>query len=66
VPAPVDVAAITSEVGATYNAQVVGVLPHSDEMMRLMSAGVFAEAHPTHPLTDTLRTIAQAIAPVSP
>jgi MinD-like ATPase involved in chromosome partitioning or flagellar assembly len=66
VPAPVDVAAITSEVGATYNAQVAGVLPHSDEMMRLMSAGVFAEAHPTHPLTDTLRTIAQAIAPVSP
>ena len=37
---------VAERVSQTYNCQVGAVLPHSDEMMMLASAGVFVAALP--------------------
>jgi hypothetical protein len=34
------------------------VLPHSDEMMALASAGIFALRYPDHPITVALKQVA--------
>lgn len=60
--APFDEAQVRAEVGAAYGCEVLGVLPHADDMMRLSSRGVFAVRHPDHGLTATLRGVAAAIA----
>jgi MinD-like ATPase involved in chromosome partitioning or flagellar assembly len=39
----------------TYKAEVAALLPHSDEMMILGSAGIFILKFPDHPITDALR-----------
>jgi MinD-like ATPase involved in chromosome partitioning or flagellar assembly len=39
----------------TYSCSVGAVLPHSDEMMILASAGVFALRYPNHPIVQSLR-----------
>ena len=44
-----------------YNADVVGVLPHSDEMMALASEGIFAVKYPNHVITKSLDAIAELI-----
>ncbi len=41
-----------------YQAEVAAVLPHSDEMMALASAGVFVTRYPDHPITATLTQVA--------
>ena len=43
------------------------MLPHSDEMMALGSAGIFGLRQPDHPLTDALRRVAAGMlaAPLS-
>ena len=38
--------------------QVAGVLPHSEEMMTLASAGLFVLRYPEHPITKTLSEVA--------
>jgi septum site-determining protein MinD len=40
---------------------VAGVLPHSDEMMALASAGVFVTRYPDHPIATTLKQVAQRV-----
>jgi len=42
VPSVFDSAAVKTQVEQTYNCPVATVLPHSDEMMALASAGIFA------------------------
>ena len=54
----VDLSARISEI---YQAEVSGVLHHSDEMMTLGSAGLFVLEHPQHPLTDEFRRIARRL-----
>jgi MinD-like ATPase involved in chromosome partitioning or flagellar assembly len=44
-----------------YGAEVGGVLPHSDEMMALASAGVFVTRYPDHPITAALKQVAQLV-----
>jgi MinD-like ATPase involved in chromosome partitioning or flagellar assembly len=56
-----DVAAARRDVGAAYGAEVLGVIPHSDDMMRLASAGLFALRYPDHPVTDTLREVTRRV-----
>src|ERR1051325_11788802 len=51
VPAAFDSAEVKQKVEQAYGCEVGGVLPHSDELMELSSAGVFALRHPQHPLT---------------
>jgi MinD-like ATPase involved in chromosome partitioning or flagellar assembly len=58
VPAIFREADVQARVEKTYNAQVAAVLPHSDEMMALASAGVFVTRYPDHPITATLKQVA--------
>lgn len=58
VPAVFDIAKVKSRVEQTYQCEVAAVLPHSDEMMALASAGIFALHYPEHPITDRLKQVA--------
>jgi septum site-determining protein MinD len=58
VPAVFDMADVRTRVQETYNAQVVAVLPHADEMMALASNGIFVLRYPDHPITAALRQVA--------
>lgn len=58
VPEVFDVAEVRSRVETAYKADVAAVLPHSDEMMALGSAGLFVVRHPDHPVTAALRQVA--------
>jgi MinD-like ATPase involved in chromosome partitioning or flagellar assembly len=48
---------VRTRVEQTYNAEVVGILPHSDEMMALASAGVFAIRYPDHFISRQLNKV---------
>jgi MinD-like ATPase involved in chromosome partitioning or flagellar assembly len=54
-PAALDAQALQARVEETYGCPVVGVFPHSDDMMMLASGGVFAARYPGHPLTMLYR-----------
>jgi MinD-like ATPase involved in chromosome partitioning or flagellar assembly len=60
-PAVFDVAEVKARVERIYNVPVAGILPHSDEMMALASAGVFVARYPQHPLSQTIVRIAEQI-----
>ena len=49
---------VRTRVEHTYNCPVGAVLPHSDEMMTLASAGVFVLHYPNHPITQNLKRVA--------
>jgi MinD-like ATPase involved in chromosome partitioning or flagellar assembly len=55
---PFDAAAVSAKIGATYQVPVAGVIPLSEDLVRLASAGVFSLVHPVHPVTDVLRAVA--------
>lgn len=57
-PTQLDFNEVRERVAATYNCTVGAVLPHSDEMMTLASAGVFVLRYPDHPISQTLRRVA--------
>jgi MinD-like ATPase involved in chromosome partitioning or flagellar assembly len=52
---------VQKRVESTYNCEVAAVLPHSDEMMALASAGVFVMKFPSHPMTTRLRRVAERL-----
>lgn len=49
---------VRAKVEAIYNCPVAAVLPHSDEMMTLASAGVFVLHYPNHQVTSELKRVA--------
>jgi MinD-like ATPase involved in chromosome partitioning or flagellar assembly len=57
-PPTFDPAEVRARVEQTYNCEVAAVLPHSDEMMTLASAGIFALRYPDHPLTALYKEVA--------
>jgi len=61
VPAVFSADEVRARVEQAYGAEVAGVLPHSDEMMALASAGVFVTRYPDHPITAALRQVAQRV-----
>jgi septum site-determining protein MinD len=61
VPAVFAEGEVRARVEQAYGAEVGGVLPHSDEMMALASAGVFVTRYPDHPITTTLKRVAQLV-----
>jgi MinD-like ATPase involved in chromosome partitioning or flagellar assembly len=61
VPAVFSEPEVRARVEQAYHAEVAGVLPHSDEMMALASAGVFVTRYPDHPITTTLKHVAQQV-----
>ena len=61
VPQAFDPGEVRARVEATYQAEVAAVLPHSDDMMALASAGIFALRCPDHAMTAELRRVAAAL-----
>lgn len=61
VPTAFDAEAVRDRVARTYGCDVLAVLPHSDDMMALASAGLFVLRHPAHPLSDVYRRIADDV-----
>lgn len=53
-PPQFDAQTVAERVGSTYGLEVAAVLPHSDEMMVLASAGVFVAKYPEHAITGRL------------
>jgi MinD-like ATPase involved in chromosome partitioning or flagellar assembly len=53
--------AVGAEVERTYDIPVVGVLPLSEDVVRLASAGVFCVKHPDHPIADEIRRVAERV-----
>jgi septum site-determining protein MinD len=49
---------VRERVEKAYECEVTAVLPHSDELMTLSSAGIFALRYPDHPVTGLFRQIA--------
>ncbi|HWI63130.1 MAG TPA: MinD/ParA family protein [Symbiobacteriaceae bacterium] len=60
-PASFDLGALQSKVQQTYNTEVAAVIPHSDEMMALASAGLFVIKYPDHPVTALFRQVAERV-----
>ncbi|NNJ11485.1 MinD/ParA family protein [Chloroflexales bacterium ZM16-3] len=58
VPLTYDMAEVGLRVEQTYNCPVAAVIPHSDELMALASAGIFALRNPDHPVTAAYRQVA--------
>ena len=57
-PSVFDPADVKQHVETTYNCEVAAVLPHSDELMVLSSAGIFALRYPDHPVTALYQQLA--------
>jgi MinD-like ATPase involved in chromosome partitioning or flagellar assembly len=53
-----DVAEVKERVEKTYECEVAAVMPHSDELMVLSSADIFALRYPDHPVTGLYRHVA--------
>jgi len=56
-----DFAEVKEKVEETYGCEVAGVLPLSEDMVRLASAGIFCLRYPDHPVTQEMRRIAAQI-----
>ncbi|HMO60018.1 MAG TPA: MinD/ParA family protein, partial [Roseiflexaceae bacterium] len=62
VPTSFDFTAVREQIEKTYDAEVVAVLPHSDEMMTLASAGIFVLRYPDNVVTASLQQVANRLA----
>jgi septum site-determining protein MinD len=61
VPAVFSEAEVKARVEHAYRVEVAAVLPHSDEMMALASTGIFVTRYPDHPITETLKQVADRL-----
>jgi MinD-like ATPase involved in chromosome partitioning or flagellar assembly len=61
VPVSYNFGSVQSALEKTFDCEVAAVLPHSDEMMALASAHIFALTYPNHLLTDKLRHVASRL-----
>lgn len=60
-PEDLDPSAVATRVTEAYGCDVVAVLPHSDELMRLASEGIFSIRYPDHSLTGEYRRVARRL-----
>ncbi|MEA2447296.1 MAG: hypothetical protein QOK47_933 [Actinomycetota bacterium] len=60
-PDDLDPLSISTRVEETYGAPCIAVIPHSDDLMRLASEGIFVLRYPEHPVSDLYRGIAARI-----
>jgi MinD-like ATPase involved in chromosome partitioning or flagellar assembly len=56
-----DFAALQKQVADTYHANVAGVLPLSEDMIRLGSSDIFCIRYPDHELSAEIRAIAERV-----
>ena len=52
---------VRARVEQAYQCEVAAVVPHSDEMMTLASAGIFVLRYPDHPVTALYRQVMQKL-----
>ena len=57
-----DLDAVCNQIEQTYDLPVAGMLPLSEDVARLASAGVFYVKHPDHPISEEIGRIAQRVA----
>lgn len=60
-PDTLDPANVTERVRGAYGCEVAAVLPHSDDLMRLASEGVFTLRFPAHPLSELYGQVAARV-----
>ncbi|HLY12716.1 MAG TPA: hypothetical protein VKR24_00070, partial [Candidatus Limnocylindrales bacterium] len=60
-PDAFDAAAVQARVEEAYGCPVAAILPHSEELMRLASEGIFVARYPEHPLSDLYRQVAVSL-----
>jgi MinD-like ATPase involved in chromosome partitioning or flagellar assembly len=65
VPSVLDPEHVRKRAEQAYGCDVAAVLPHSDELMALASAGIFALRFPDHPITTSLEGIANLVSGVT-
>jgi MinD-like ATPase involved in chromosome partitioning or flagellar assembly len=53
---------LRQQVETIYNVSVAGILPLSEEMVQLASKGIFCLRYSEHPISQTIKEIAQQIA----
>ena len=56
-----DLDAVRAEVERTYELPVAGIMPLSEDVVRLASAGVFVVERPDHPITEEIARIAERV-----
>lgn len=54
-------AEVQARVEQTFGCAVAAILPHSDEMMTLASAGIFVQRYPDHPISATLQQVTASL-----
>jgi len=60
-PAAFDPNEVRARVEKTYNCEVAAVMPHSDEVMTLASAGIFSLRFPDHAVSKLYRQVADRL-----
>jgi MinD-like ATPase involved in chromosome partitioning or flagellar assembly len=60
-PQVYDFAQVQHQVEGLYHAEVAAVMPHSDEVMALASAGVFSTRFPNHPVSVLYKQVADRL-----
>ena len=62
-PTSLDFSALRTQVEQAYSCNVAAILPHSDDMMILASAGIFSLRFPDHELTKIYKSVAELLLP---
>ena len=62
-PTDFDPEAVAKRVTESYDCEVAAVLPHSDDLMRLGSEGIFVLRHPDHELSARYHRLAERVLP---
>ena len=65
-PDTFDAVAVAKRVEETYGCPVAAVMPHSDDLMRLASEGIFVVHFPEHPVSALYRQVASALVSDAP
>lgn len=60
-PDAFDAVAVRARVEEAYGCAVAAILPHSDDLMRLASEGIFVTRYPEHPLSALYRQVAGSL-----
>jgi MinD-like ATPase involved in chromosome partitioning or flagellar assembly len=61
VPAALDPAELRAQIERAYGCEVVGIVPHSEEMLLLGSSDIFVLRYPDHPTTAIYRRVAERV-----
>ena len=65
-PDSFDAVAVAARVEETYGCPVAAVMPHSEDLMRLASEGIFVTRYPEHPLSALYRQVASELVSDAP